>query len=70
MSESVHAIRTIDIDADALTLTLSNGRVLREPLKRHVRLEKQHPQSDCIGCWSTTAMSLTGPRYGPAPTRA
>lgn len=43
MSESVHAIRTIDIDADALTLTLSDGRVLREPLKRHVRLEKATP---------------------------
>lgn len=43
MSESAHAIRTIDIDADALTLALSDGRVLREPLKRHVRLEKATP---------------------------
>lgn len=43
MSASAHAIRTIGIDADALTLTLSDGRVLREPLKRHVRLEKATP---------------------------
>lgn len=43
MSESAHAIRTIDVDAEALTLTLHDGRVLREPLKRHVRLEKATP---------------------------
>ena len=43
MRKPTHAIRTVGIDADALTLTLSDGRVLREPLKRHVRLEKATP---------------------------
>lgn len=43
MSESSHAICAIAIDADALTLTLRDGRVLREPLGRHIRLEKATP---------------------------
>lgn len=43
MSASGLAIRSVALDATRLVLTLADGRVLHEPLQRHIRLEKATP---------------------------